>query len=160
MKLYCNVINNEVMNSPHVLPPSLEGLPDDVLLSRGWYVVERVVPDTFSDRTEVMAIPTCEVFATYVRATFVKRNKTANELTEQDTAKWITVRSYRNELLARSDYITTIDRWASLSTEKKAEWTNYRQALRDIPQDNVDPWTITTPVAPDYVPPSMPGRPV
>lgn len=39
-------------------------------------------------------------------------------------------------------------RWASLSDEKKAEWSAYRQALLDVPQQAGFPLNITWPVAP------------
>lgn len=39
-------------------------------------------------------------------------------------------------------------RWASLSDEKKVEWSTYRQALLDVPQQAEFPLNITWPVAP------------
>lgn len=43
------------------------------------------------------------------------------------------VRSERNERLRETDYIEMPTKWATLTTEKQAEWTTYRQALRDVP---------------------------
>ena len=159
MKLYCNVINNQIVSGPHPIPVAFDGQPDDILLERGWYKVERIVPETFLDRTEVMSPPILELFDTYVRATFVKRDKTVEELAAQDNAKWEEVRRYRNELLTQSDYITIIDRWNGLTEEKRTAWTVYRQALRDVPQTNPDPWNVMIPVSPDYVPPKPPKHP-
>ena len=159
MDLYCNVVNNEVISGPQLLPPMFEGFPEEVLVSKGWYKVERVLPTTFHDRTEFMLPPVLEVFNTYVRATYTKRDKTVEELAAQDNAKWEEVRKYRNELLTQSDYITIIDRWNGLTEEKRTAWTVYRQALRDVPQTNPDPWNVMIPVSPDYVPPKPPKHP-
>lgn len=159
MKLYCNVINNQIVSGPQPIPIAFDGQPDDILLERGWYKVERIVPETFLDRTEVMSPPILELFDTYVRATFVKRDKTVEELAAQDNAKWEEVRRYRNELLDKSDHITTPDRWGSLTEEKRNAWITYRQALRDVPQNNSDVWNVTIPTSPDYVPPELPKRP-
>lgn len=43
------------------------------------------------------------------------------------------VRSERNERLQETDYIEMPTKWATLTAEKQAEWTTYRQALRDLP---------------------------
>lgn len=57
---------------------------------------------------------------------------------------WDIVRSRRDALLARSDWTTVSDN--GLSVEKRAAWTMYRQALRDITQQ---PYTeIVWPKAP------------
>lgn len=39
-------------------------------------------------------------------------------------------------------------RWNALSEEKKLEWSNYRQALLDVPQQSGFPYTITWPTVP------------
>ena len=49
------------------------------------------------------------------------------------------VRPKRNELLVKSDIAIMMDRWDGLSDVKKTEWTNYRQALRDLPENSSDP---------------------
>lgn len=40
-------------------------------------------------------------------------------------------------------------RWANLSAEKQAEWTAYRQALLDIPQQAGFPDNVVWPVKPE-----------
>ena len=59
------------------------------------------------------------------------------------------IRNKRNELLKESDWTQAVD--SPLPDSKKAEWTTYRQALRDLPStnqaiDNID----------DVIFPSMP----
>ncbi|HFQ4969126.1 TPA: tail fiber assembly protein [Vibrio vulnificus] len=60
--------------------------------------------------------------------------------------KWIEIRKYRDHLIAETDYTQMPD--APLDDAKKAEFTSYRQALRDIPQDFGDPDAIVWPEKP------------
>jgi hypothetical protein len=48
----------------------------------------------------------------------------------------VSIRQYRNALLAQSDWTQMPD--AQLTDAKKAEWITYRQALRDIPETYSD----------------------
>ena len=62
-----------------------------------------------------------------------------------EIAEWVTpanlvgedaldlVRPQRDERLKETDYIEMPTKWATLTSEKQAEWTTYRQALRDLP---------------------------
>ena len=69
-------------------------------------------------------------------------------------------RALRNRLLDLSDKEMSLDRLgldirntitllATLGTIFAGEWATYRQALRDIPQQDGFPFNITFPVAPD-----------
>jgi hypothetical protein len=55
-------------------------------------------------------------------------------------------RDDRNALLATTDWTQLAD--AALTVEKKAEWAQYRQALRDIPNKPNFPWVVDLPVRP------------
>ncbi len=55
-------------------------------------------------------------------------------------------RSTRTTLLAESDWTQMAD--TALTTEKKAEWVTYRQALRDLPTASGWPHTHTMPTKP------------
>ena len=48
-------------------------------------------------------------------------------------AAWTALRTERNRLLQQSDWTQLQD--AHLSAEKKSAWADYRQALRDLPDD-------------------------
>lgn len=61
------------------------------------------------------------------------------DLTVDETLNWFDIRAMRNDLLAQSDHAIANDRWNSMSDEDKQAWTDYRQALRDVPQN----WTMT-----------------
>jgi len=59
-------------------------------------------------------------------------------LTEVETMRMMNVYEIRNNLLLDSDIAIMNDRWENMSPEKKQEWREYRQALRDVPQN----WTM------------------
>jgi hypothetical protein len=51
----------------------------------------------------------------------------------------------RDSLLRDSDINVTADRWAAMSTETQTAWATYRQALRDLPANTIDPLNPTWP---------------
>ena len=59
---------------------------------------------------------------------------------------WTALRTERNARLAACDYTQLQD--AHLSAEKKSAWADYRQALRDLPENATDPTQVTWPVSP------------
>ena len=58
--------------------------------------------------------------------------------TYRKNSAWITQRLRRNELLQETDWAVAPD--SPLTAEKRAEWEAYRQALRDVPQNNDNPY--------------------
>jgi hypothetical protein len=58
------------------------------------------------------------------------------------------IRTRRNELLSKCDWTVLVD--SPLTEEKKTEWLNYRQELRDISELENFPY-VTLPNDPDYV---------
>jgi hypothetical protein len=58
------------------------------------------------------------------------------------------LRTKRNTLLAKTDYVATID-YPHPTPEKKQEWLDYRQALRDLPSTTEDPANPVWPVPPE-----------
>jgi hypothetical protein len=61
----------------------------------------------------------------------------------------VTLRKTRDKLLAESDIYVLPDRWNSYTEEKKTEWSNYRQALRDLPETVIDVFNPIWPVKPE-----------
>ena len=57
------------------------------------------------------------------------------------------LRETRDLLLNQSDWTRMDDN--QLSSDKKAEWTTYRQALRDLPANTADPSNPTYPTKPN-----------
>ena len=60
--------------------------------------------------------------------------------------KWGVIRKYRDSLILETDFTQIAD--SPLTVEKKAEFTAYRQALRDIPQTYDNPDDIVWPTKP------------
>jgi hypothetical protein len=60
--------------------------------------------------------------------------------------RWDKVKIKRNKLLAICDWTQLSD--SPLSTEQKSVWATYRQALRDVPQQGVEPESVTWPTQP------------
>ena len=60
--------------------------------------------------------------------------------------KWASIRSKRDNLIAKSDWTVATD--TPLSDSVKAKWVTYRKALRDLPASESDPDDITWPDAP------------
>lgn len=60
--------------------------------------------------------------------------------------RWEPIKNRRNKLLTLCDWTQLPD--CQLSPEKKVEWTTYRQQLRDLPQQGVEPENIVWPVQP------------
>ncbi|MEC6881461.1 tail fiber assembly protein [Photobacterium piscicola] len=59
---------------------------------------------------------------------------------------WAAIRSRRDNLILETDFTQVSD--SPLSPEKKAEFTAYRQVLRDIPQTYDNPDDIVWPTKP------------
>lgn len=60
--------------------------------------------------------------------------------------RWDIVRDKRNILLSDCDWTQLTD--APLTTEIKATWSTYRQLLRDVPQQPVEPEVVIWPTQP------------
>ena len=109
--------------------------------THGWipYTVEPTDTDTTIDNDEVMALIGTD-FAAYVAPTQA----------ELDAATVAQVRSERDIILT-----TVVDplasnplRWADLTSDKQAEWSQYRTDLLGVPQQAGFPNTITWPTKP------------
>ena len=61
--------------------------------------------------------------------------------------RWKIIRAERDKLLKGSDYLILAD--APVDETQKQEWTTYRQALRDIPQDYDSPDEVVYPDKPE-----------
>lgn len=150
MQKYCYIENGEVVRANQDLPKVWENvsnfylLPDSMLKTYGWLplVIENENKPVFVSSSYIIE-------ENVVREVIVTRDKTVEEI-EEEAAKelemqWHQVRSQRDEMLKQSDLLVLIDKWETLSPEKKEEIRNYRQALRDIPQTFQDPSEVIWP---------------
>lgn len=66
-----------------------------------------------------------------------------------DETKWDLIRMDRDRLLTESDKEVLSDRWASMDGAAQTAWSDYRQALRDLPQTFAgDPDGVVWPAKP------------
>lgn len=65
----------------------------------------------------------------------------------ENEQQWSAARKKRDELVAAADHTQAID--SPLSLEKQAQYKDYRQSLRDVPQMFTDPYDIAWPVKPE-----------
>ena len=59
------------------------------------------------------------------------------------------VRAKRDALLRESDILVLPDRWATYTAARQKQITDYRQALRDLPDNITDPFNVVWPVLPE-----------
>lgn len=106
--------------------------PSDKLLGQyGMYRVDAAPEPTYDERTQRIAKKDLPDFidGKWVIAWSVFQ-KEQEQIDQETQAKSEEIRSQRNDLLAKSDWTQLPD--APLTEEKRAEWSTYRQALRDL----------------------------
>ena len=108
----------------------------------GWipYTLDPTDTDTTIDNDAVMALIGND-FTAYVPPTQA----------ELDAAAAAGVRSKRDGILATvvDPIVSNALRWADLTSAKQAEWSTYRQALLDFPQQAGFPNSIKWPTKPE-----------
>lgn len=84
---------------------------------------------------------------------FTEREETPEEVSAREAGypaliedTFNMLRLTRNGRLSQSDWTQVPD--APLSVEQKEEWKVYRQALRDLPQNTLDPFDVAWPTPP------------
>ena len=80
-------------------------------------------------------------------STFVVNNYTDEELRETNSQIWQSIRSERDTILSATDYVVL--RAYEAGTAVPTEWSEYRQALRDLPSTSDDPTSIIWPDKPE-----------
>lgn len=77
---------------------------------------------------------------------WVVSDASAEEVEQRTNEKAASVRSERNRLIAECDWTQLSD--APLNSLQKADWTQYRQELRDVPQQVGFPHEVVWPNKP------------
>jgi hypothetical protein len=108
---------------------------------------------------EFTQIPTVQRYEKIVEGTAIRNDDngiyyqnwqaqamTAEEQQQTDLRRADLMRAERNAMLTATDWTQLGD--AQLTAEKRAEYTVYRQALRDIPSSAGFPWNTTWPTEP------------
>lgn len=74
-------------------------------------------------------------------------DNTVKIISKSDEDIWFEIRNKRNTLLRESDWTQMND--SPLNTEKKNEWLNYRNNLRNLPQTFINPDEVIWPDVPE-----------
>jgi hypothetical protein len=145
LDLWVKVENGQVVSRPNKLPAEVQtwGAEREALINSGWYPIESVKPQTFNDATEKWDSESFDIESDKVIWTLVKRNKTAEELKAEADEKAELWRIERNARLAESDWTQVAD-----APVDKAAWATYRQALRDITEQDGFPVNVEFPAEP------------
>ena len=143
------IINNSIyiqsifMMFPDVSFPDI-GIPDEFLQTHNLYKVIEFIQ--YNPETQIFNLLDEPVLKDNIVYTCIVLDKTDAEIKSD---KLIKIKQYRNELLNESDSYVTIDRWEAYSDEQKTAWRQYRQSLRDIPQNANNPDNIAWPIKPN-----------
>jgi hypothetical protein len=120
---------------------SIEFTPE-LLESYGYYELNKLMPASHSEEETYDMDTTPHKSGSCYYLGYTVRNKTEEELDMHYKHQWITLRTKRLKLLQETDYMGNSDYPIT------NEWREYRQALRDITeQDN--PFNIVWPNKPE-----------
>lgn len=114
--------------------------------------------DTSANRSWLLAEPVCvhielseglvadEVKAELIDDEYIL-SQDSNKVATKLANKWAIFRMQRDQKLKDSDFTQLSD--APFTVEQKAAWAAYRQDLRDLPEETIDPENPSWPVQPE-----------
>lgn len=108
-------------------------------------IINMIEVESVESFTPHIHIGTLEVVPDGVWLGFVRYDGVWKLKKETATAQAI---AKRKSLLDSSDYIMVPEVYNNLTEEQKTEWVTYRQALRDITEQEGYPWDIQWPTKP------------
>ena len=148
LDIWVKVEDGNIASPVQALPVNIESISQDttVRISHGWYPVECIKPDSFHDRTELWESEQFDIQEDKVIWTLTKRAKTLEELKKQDDDKAAQERTFRDRLLSMSDWV--VIKANETEVPELEAWKTYRQALRDVSEQEGFPWDINWPQAP------------
>jgi hypothetical protein len=154
---YAELDNLAIVTIHDELPASwrnisgLRNLPDDELADLSWSgnggaafypVVEGSQPSHDPKMQTLIYEDTVDSNARVVNRTWSAVSYSQDRI----DAEWTRLRTIRNSRLKACDFTQLAD--APLTVQEKSDWTTYRQALRDLPQNTVNPFDATFPTPP------------
>lgn len=128
-------------DNPNISFPKI--LTQDVLSRFGLVDVQIQSQPSYDLRTQRVETSNLPVLIDSVwTITKTAVNKTPEQIAADDVSKSVAMREARNKLLTDSDWTQVLD-----APVDRTAWAAYRQALRDLPQQEGFPW-IDLPAAP------------
>ena len=144
---YCYVENNQIKQVVDVLPTNWKNvsnfyiLPNSELKKHGRLPVEEVIYDgTVSEGFHIQENKILHVT--------MQPSLPQIDLEQQIQDQWAGIRYQRDELLLKSDKFVLFDVYEKFSNKKQQQIKDYRQQLRDIPQNFEGPDNIIWPKEP------------
>lgn len=144
---YCYIENNQIKETLDVLPTNWRNisnfyiLPNSELKKHGWLPVEEIIYDeTLREGLHIREDKILQV---------IKQSSPPQiDLEQQIQDQWAGIRYQRDELLLKSDKFVLFDVYEKFSNEKQQQIKDYRQQLRDIPQNSEGPEYVIWPKEP------------
>jgi hypothetical protein len=131
---YARIENNQVVDHNRDLPKNWQNFSNfylfdnETLKEYGWYPFRFVEAPNMEN--SVISGSYFEIGDDEVVEYQTRRAKTEEEIQEETEQKWREIREKRNRILFECDWTQLSD--SPLNEEKRLEWKNYRQELRDI----------------------------
>lgn len=115
----------------------------------------KISGDGYFDTEENLSIPNDEGNRHYqmVQEWIGEGNTPDPEFTAQEITDnaWAELRGTRDVILKSIDFMVLQDVYAGFTAQEQTDLTTYRQALRDLPANTVDPTDVTWPTKPQIV---------
>ena len=147
---YAKIEDNKIVEYPiyegdlKVLVGYTDSLVNQFECPEGYVAVEDVpYPTVQIDHTQTIVDDTPQIIDGKWTRVWTIREATEEELNIRTELKSEEVRKIRNQLLFLTDWTQLAD-----SPVNSSIWSNYRQNLRDIPQQKGFPWEVEWPESP------------
>lgn len=145
---YAYVSDGAVVEGPCPLPvnwrhiSNLNKLGSSQLAAIGWLPYQKSIPSSIGSNQK-LELDDVQVLEDKVVAIYVAVDKSQAEIDQETEQAWAYIRRQRNQLLAACD-------WTQLSDANvdKELWSIYRQSLRDVPQNFINPGDVVWPIPP------------
>ena len=106
------------------------GPPDSFIQENELYKVEEI--PQYDEQTQKVVVLSEPIIKNNLVYTFRIEEKTE---IEKNNDLWVNLRLSRDVLLRQSDKFVFADMWEKYTEEQKNSWRQYRQMLRDLPQN-------------------------
>lgn len=81
----------------------------------------------------------------------IAEDGTRTIVVHSDEERWAEIKAYRRGMLEESDLWMAPDRYEAMTDDQKTEITNFRQALRDITQHDLEDVAANFPTKPTWM---------
>jgi hypothetical protein len=131
-------------DNPNVSFPKI--IPDEALASFGVFQIVEAPAPVYDERTQRLVTQQPALIDGRWTVTRAVVNKDQAQIENETNQKAANVRNQRDKLLSETDWTQLID--SPFSNDTNGVWQAYRQALRDVPQQEGFPFNVVWPKAP------------